>query len=180
MQRLRQTLTPWLALYLVALLLAAQALGVAHGVAHGTGALVAGDGRGRGDAAVYPHSHSHFHSDSRPAVHSLAHPHPHSHPHFHTPADPVCDDGHAQAPASPAPPAPPAQAAQAADGAHGHSEAGAECPLYDQLLGHADALPAALSAVAFGGTAAPLCAEGVFAPGRHAAAAYQARAPPVA
>jgi len=144
MQRLRRTLTPWLAMCLAALLLAAQALGLVHGVAHGLGGPAAGDGWGHGKAVV------------------------HSHPHFHTPANPACDDGHAQAHT------PPSQAA------HGHSQASAECTLYDQLLGHADALPAAPCPATCSGTAAPLCAEGVPAPGRQAAAAYQARAPPAA
>ncbi len=69
--------------------------------------------------------------------------------------------------------------------AHGHGlgdheQAGAECRLFDQLLGHADVLPsAAWSGLALGCTASPgiaLPAPAVAGP----AAAYQARAPPSA
>ncbi len=65
-------------------------------------------------------------------------------------------------------------------GISGHEQAGAECRLFDQLLGHADLLPTSvlLGAVAHG-TQAPAAAPQA-SPGSAPAAAYQARAPPLA
>lgn len=133
MQRLRQTLGPWRALCLAALLLAAQTLGLVHAVAHAKGAPAAGEGWGFGHAHAHAHAHggSHSHADG-------------------------CADAHAD------------------------SEASAECRLYDQLLGHVDVLLQAPGTAVLAGAMSPLHADAVPTPGRHAAAAYQARAPPAA
>ena len=131
MQRLRQTLRPWRALCLAALLLAAQTLGLVHAVAHAKGAPTAGDGWGFGHAHAHAHAGSHSHADG-------------------------CADAHAD------------------------SEASAECRLYDQLLVQVDVLLQAPEAAMLAGAMSPLHADGVPTPGRQAAAAYQARAPPAA
>lgn len=148
----RQLLSPWRALLLGLCLLAAQWAGLAHAYAHG-----------------YGHGHGHAHAQDGQAWHPLA-------PGAALP----CKDAHAlpwpllQLPVAwlgaDSPPL-------AAD-AYGHDQASAECRLYDQLLGHADALLGLPSA------ALPPAQDSAQAPaprapgGRPAAVAYQARAPP--
>ena len=130
MQALRSALTPWRALLLAALLLAAQAAGLVHHVAHGPAA--AGSAQATafwGHAA--PHQHRHLHE----------HPHEHGQP---------------------------------------SSETVAECRLYDQLLGHGDALVGTASAEASPQPVVATPPRVQAFSGRGPAAAYQARAPPLA
>jgi hypothetical protein len=134
MQRLRSALTPWRALLLAALLLAAQAAGLAHRVAHGPAGHPAHE-------AAEPWGH--------PAPWAQADAHAHAH---------AGEVGHG----------------------HGDTHAGAECRLYDQLLGHADVLFGLAVAVAPAAPAAGPALDAGTACGYSALAAYQARAPPQA
>jgi len=70
---------------------------------------------------------------------------------------------------------------------HGHAghqdaggQAGAECRLYDQLLGQCHALLSGAAATPSLAAAPPRVAAGAASPGRSAASVYQARAPPLA
>jgi hypothetical protein len=157
----RQPLSPWRALLLALCLLAAQAAGLAHAYAHG-----------HGHAHRHGHGHSHAHAHDGQASHPL------------TPAAALpCDDAHAHALSWPLLQLPAAwlgaaDSPPAAPDAYGHDEASAECRLYDQLLGHADAL-LGLPGAALPPAQASAQAPALRAPGgRPAAAAYQARAPP--
>ena len=59
-----------------------------------------------------------------------------------------------------------------------HEQAGAECRLFDQLLGHADLLPAASVSCATPAAGAMPAASQPASAASSLAAAYQARAPP--
>lgn len=152
MQRFRHALTPARALLLAAVLLLAQAAGLAHRVAHGgpaAASMPAVPGTAGTVGAVGPRA-------------LQAHGHAFADAAAHTSA----------------------QGGRAGHGvgSHGlteHELAGAECRLFDQLLGHADLLPASAPAGdLLRGVDSP-CAAATAAAGTTTAAPYQARAPPL-
>lgn len=86
MQRLRAVLTPWRALLLAALLLAAQAAGLAHRVAHAP--LSAGGGAnglfwGHESPQAAAPAPAHSHEGGEAHGHREAHAHGHAHTHAH-------------------------------------------------------------------------------------------------
>jgi hypothetical protein len=124
--------------------------------------LLAAQALGLAHGIAHGTGHAHTASDragvwghAHPAVDALANLHLHEHAHTH-------DHDYGQ------------------EAGHDGGVASAECRLYDQLLGHAEVLLPAPEAGVAGATAVPRRTDAATPPGRHAAAAYQARAPPPA